>query len=78
MGGRQNGLGAAGWHAVMDGLAGVTSITSFNGMEGRGGLFKGGQAEVGLDGVLRGKEAAVAVARLLPRSEKTLTRLMLR
>ena len=35
---RQNRLEAAGWHAVMDGLAGATSVTSLNGLDDLGGL----------------------------------------
>jgi hypothetical protein len=62
----------------MDGLAGATSVTSLNGVEGLAGLFQGGQAEVKLDFKLKGQEAAVIVARLLLRSESTLTWLQLR
>ena len=62
----------------MDGLVGITSVTSLNGVDGLGVLFQGGQAEVNLEGKLVGKEAAVAVARLLLRSEQTLTKLDLR
>ena len=76
-GGRQNRLGATGWHAVMNGLAEATSITSLNGVEGLGRLFKGGQAEVDLKRMLKWKEAEVAVTRLLPRSKATLTKLKL-
>ena len=63
----------------MDGLAGATSVTSLNGVDGLGGLFAGGQAEAALGGrdLLR-QEAVVGVARLLRRSEATLTRLDLR
>jgi hypothetical protein len=76
---RRNGLDAAVWHQVMDGLEAVTSITSLNGLDGVGGLFAGSQTEVQLDGKGLGeKEAVVAVARLLARSGATLTRLDLR
>jgi hypothetical protein len=63
----------------MDGLASVTSITSLNGVDGLGELFAGGQTEVVLSGKNLGEaEAAVAVSRLLLRSETTLTKLDLR
>ena len=72
-------MDAAGWDLVMDGLVGATSVTSLNGVEGLGGLSSGWEAEAALGGSdLGGKEAAVAVARLLRRSEATLTRLDLR
>ena len=64
---------------MMDGLAAATAVTSLNGVDGLGGLFSGGQAEAMLGGKgVGGNEAAVAVARLLRRSEVTLTRLDLR
>ena len=76
---RQNGIDAAGWHAAMDGLAAAAAVTSLNGVDGLGGLSGGGQAEAMLCGKGVGRnEAAVAVARLLRRSEVTLTRLDLR
>ena len=76
---RQNGLDAAGWHAIIDGLAETTSLTCLNGVERLGPLFRGGQAEVNLRSTdVGGKEAAVAVSRLLRRSEATITRLDLR
>ena len=76
---RKNGLDAAGWHAIMDGLAETTSLTCLNGVEGLGPLFRGGQAEVDLRSKdVGGKEAAVAVSRLLRRSGATMTRLDLR
>ena len=76
---RKNGLDAAGWHAIMDGLAETTSLTCLNGVEGLGPLFQGGQAEVDLRSKdVGGKEAAVAVSRLLRRSGATMTRLDLR
>ena len=61
----------------MDGLAGATSVTSLNAAEGLGALFRGGQIEVKSCNKLNGKEAVVAVARLLSRSETTLTKLEL-
>ena len=76
---RQTSIKAAIWHAIMDGLASVTSITSLNGVDGLGELFAGGQTEVVLSGKNLGEaEAAVAVSRLLLRSETTLTKLDLR
>ena len=79
LGVRQNGLDAAAWHQVMDGLEAFSSITSLNGLDGVGGLFAGSQTEVQLGGKgLAEKEAVVAVARLLERSRATLTRLDLR
>jgi hypothetical protein len=76
---RQNSIDTAAWHAIMDGLASVTSITSLNGVDGLGELFAGGQTEVLLSGKnLEEAEAAVAVSRLLLRSETTLTKLDLR
>ena len=64
---------------MMDGLAAATAVTSLNGVDGLGGLFRGGQAEAMLGGKgVGGKEAAMAVARLLRRSEATLTRVDLR
>jgi hypothetical protein len=79
LGVRRNGLDAAAWHQVMDGLEAVTSVTSLNGLDGVGGLFAGSQAEVLLGGKGLGeKEAVVVVARLLARSGATLTRLDLR
>ena len=63
----------------MDGLAGATSVTSLNGLDGLGGLFAGGLKEVKLGGKGLGeREAAVAVVRLLGRSESTLTAVDLR
>ena len=63
----------------MDGLAETTSLTCLNGVEGLGPLFRGGQAEVDLRSKdVGGKEAAVAVSRLLRRSGATMTRLDLR
>jgi hypothetical protein len=76
---RRNGLDAAAWHQVMDGLKAVTSVRSLNGLEGVRGLFAGSQTDVQLGGKgLAEKEAVVAVARLLARSGATLTRLDLR
>ena len=78
-GGRGNGLDTAGWDAVMDGLAGATAVTSLNGVDRLGDLFRGWQAAVALGGGELGvKEAAAAVGRLLRRSEATLTTLALR
>ena len=63
----------------MDWLAETTTLTCLNGVEGLGPLFQGRQAEVDLRGKdVGGKEAAVAVSRLLRRSEATITRLELR
>ena len=79
LGDRQNGLDAAAWRQVMDGLEAVTSITSLNGVAGVGGLFAGSQTEVQLCWKgLEKEEAVVAVAQLLARSRATLTRLDLR
>jgi hypothetical protein len=76
---RLNEIDAAEWHAIMDDLATITSITSLNGVDGLGELFAGGQTEVVLSGKNLAKaEAAVAVSRLLLRSETTLTKLDLR
>ena len=76
---RQNNIDALGWHVIMDGLDRITTITSLNGLGGLGGLFVGGQsvAELG-DKDLMSKEVVIAVARLLRRSEATLTKLDLR
>ena len=64
---------------MMDGLAAATSVTSRNGVDGLGGLFRGGQEEVLLNNrKLADMEMVVAVARLLPRSKGTITRLDLR
>ena len=63
----------------MDGLTEATTLTCLNGVEGLGPLFLGGQAEVNLRTKdVGGKEAAVAVSRLLLRSAATITRLDLR
>ena len=76
---RENYIDTASWHAVMDGLAAVTSITSLNGVDGLGGLFAGGQDKADLRGKsLSEREAVLAVSRLLMRSEQTLTELDLR
>jgi hypothetical protein len=70
---RQNSIHAAGWYAVMDGLASVTSIQSLNGIEGLGGLFAGRQtkAALGGKGVVK-NEALEVVSRLLLRNQGTL------
>ena len=76
---RENSIDAAGWHAVMDGLAVVTSITELNGVDGLGGLFVGGLDKADLRSKSLGrKEAVVAVSRLLVRNEQTLEKLDLR
>ena len=63
----------------MDGLAAATAVTSLNGVHDLEALFRGGQTEVELANWCLGeKEAVVAVARLLARSEGSLTRLDLR
>ena len=63
----------------MDGLGENTFISSFNGVDGLGNLFKGGQVDVDLRNKnLDENEAVVPVARLLLRSEATLTKLDLR
>ena len=63
----------------MDGLEGNTFISSFNGVDGLENLFKGGQEEADLRNKNLDKyEAVVPVARLLLRSEATLTKLDLR
>ena len=77
-GGRGNGLDAAGWDAIMDGLAGATGITALNGVKGLEKLFRGGQAEVDLRRQWsRGEAATAAIGRLLRRSEATLRKLSL-
>ena len=76
---RQNKYCDADWNALMGWLATVTSLTSLNGVDGLGGLFRGGKAWINLfDKGLRKKEAAVVMGRLLLRSEATLTSLDLR
>jgi hypothetical protein len=61
------------WYAVMDGLANVTSIKSFNGIEGLEGLFAGLQTEAALGGKeIVKNEAAEVVSRLLLRNKATL------
>ena len=65
-----------GWHAIMDGLAAVTSINSLNGVQGLNELFGGGQTEVILQNkALQANEAVVAV---VLRSSSTVTKLDLR
>jgi hypothetical protein len=70
---RQNNITTEGWNAVMDELANVTSIQSFNGIEGLGGLFAGRQTEavLGGKGVVK-NEALEVVSRLLLRNQGTL------
>ena len=76
---RRNGLEEIQWRWVMDGLEGNTFISSFNGVDGLENLFKGGQEEADLRNKNLDKyEAVVPVARLLLRSEATLTKLDLR
>ena len=63
----------------MDALAGATRLTSLNGVEGLGELFRGGQTEASIQEKGLGKnEMAVVVTRLLRRSEATMTQLNLR
>ena len=63
----------------MDGLEKVTSITSFNGVEGLGGLFAGRQTEAMLaDKDLITNEAFEVAMRLLLRNQETLARVDLR
>jgi len=72
-------MDSASWHAVLDGLAAVTSITCFNDVSNLGGPFAGRQEEVDLSNTsLREKEAVVVVSRLLTRSQWTLKALDLR
>ena len=76
---RQNNICKAGWHTVMDGLQIVTSIGSFNCVEGLWELFAGTAVEVDLSSKkLREREATTAISLLLPRSDKILTTLDLR
>ena len=68
-----------GWGHIIDGLEGVTSITSLNDVEGLGHLFRGGQEQLDLcNKDLVENEAVVPVAILLLRSEATLVTLDLR
>ena len=77
--GRHNKLKEVGWRSIIDGLEGLTSITSLNDVEGLGHLFRGGQEELDLcNKNLAENEAVVPVAMLLRRSEATLVSLDLR
>ena len=65
-----------GWKAVMKGLQSINSIQSLNGVDE---LFVSERKEINLKNKgLKDKEAVVAVACLLPRSEKTLNTIDLR
>ena len=76
---RQNDIGDDGWHAVMDRLTAITSITSLNCVDGLGELFAGTAEMAPLRGKeLRAREAVVAISRLLRHCERTLTELDLR
>ena len=72
---RDNPLGFEGRVAVADALDRITSLTSLNGCDQYSAIRKGGLAELTL---YAESELAVAVARYLPRSGSTLTRLDLR
>ena len=66
----------------MDGLAGVTSISTLNGMANCGDLFAGRLVAAKYNGAedepLEDAEMALPIARLLPRSATSLTQLTLR
>ena len=70
---------ASGWRTVMEGLKGITSITSLNDVGYFGELVRGGQTNIDLKKQdLKTKEAVFAVAYLLPSSHDSLLALDLR
>ena len=76
---RCNDIDTKEWATLMDELASVTSIRSFNGVAGLRELFAGGRTTVDLEmRNLAENEAVVAVSRLLLRSAKTLISLNMR
>jgi len=72
---RANQVGAAGWTAIANALEGITSLTSLNGCALYPVIRAGGIAELQLEPAT---ELCIAVARYLPRSASTLTKLDLR
>jgi hypothetical protein len=68
-------VGAAGWTAIADALEAVTSLTSLNGCDRYAAIRAGRQTELALCGEM---ELGVAVARYLPCSADSLTKLDLR
>ena len=76
---RRNQIDEAGWHVVMDGLASVKSIMSFNCVDELEELFTGGVNKAALSRkCLQMWEATVAISRLLLLSKWTLDALSLR
>jgi hypothetical protein len=76
---RNNNFDPEDWHTVMKSLEQITTITSFNDVDGLGGLFAGGATEAALRGkdVLK-KEALEIVILLLLRNRDTLAKVDLR
>ena len=68
---RGNGFGAEGWKTVMDAVDRCKSLSSLNCFDSFNEVQKGGLRELDMDN----KELVVALARYLPRSASTLTKL---